>query len=250
LKTHWDYTDLAQAYLKRPEYAKDVLSDFFDFTQLTHGARVCDIGAGVAHFTRPLLQRGFEVTAIEPNDAMRTLGIMQTRDYSEIIWVEGTGEKTLQDGCSFDLVSFGSSFNVCDREDALQETARILKPEGWFVCLWNHRNLRDPIQADIEEIIQKYIPDYNYGLRRQSQSEFLMDSGYFKQIHFFSGKILHHMSFEDMSTAWRSHATLRRQSGHKFDLIISKIENHLNTFSVDQFEIPYTTRLWCGQMSS
>ena len=46
---------------------------------------------------------------------------------------------------SYHMTTFGSSFNVCDRQKALLESKRILVKEGWFACMWNHRDLEDPI---------------------------------------------------------------------------------------------------------
>ena len=49
----------------------------------------------------------------------------------------GTGEDTKQDENSFDLVTFGSSFNVCDRELALKEVKKYLS-QNLFSRMWNH----------------------------------------------------------------------------------------------------------------
>ena len=34
MKTEWDYTNLAQAYLKRPEYAKEAIQKMFEITEM------------------------------------------------------------------------------------------------------------------------------------------------------------------------------------------------------------------------
>ena len=49
--------------------------------------------------------------------------------------MRGQYEDTKQDENSFDLVTFGSSFNVCDRELALKEVKKILKPKSFFSCM-------------------------------------------------------------------------------------------------------------------
>src|SRR5262245_19694796 len=135
MKTEWDYTDLAKAYLERPDYADCALDAMLKAAGLGVGAYACDVGAGVAHLTRKLEDRGLRVVAIEPNDAMRRLGSTRTR---AALWCEGTGEETRQPDATFDLVTFGSSFNVTDRARALAETARIARQRGWFACMWNH----------------------------------------------------------------------------------------------------------------
>lgn len=91
------------------------------------GDRVCDIGAGVAHLTMPFAKTGLKVDALEPNDAMRKNGIKRTEDLPEVSWSEGTGEAAGKPAAFYDLATFGSSFNVCDRQKALAEAARLLK---------------------------------------------------------------------------------------------------------------------------
>lgn len=141
MKTEWDYTELAEAYLKRPDYAQDAIDKMFSIAGVEHGDSVCDVGAGAAHLTLKLAEYGLHVWAVEPNDAMRANGIRRTSRYENVSWFEGVGEHTGMAGNQFDLVTFGSSFNVCNRQEALEEAKRILKDGGWFACMWNHREL-------------------------------------------------------------------------------------------------------------
>src|SRR3954447_13572753 len=115
MKTEWDYTVLADAYLKRPDYSEAAIDELLRVAGVTKGTAVCDVGAGVAHLTLMLAHRGLDVTAVEPNDAMRANGLKRTHDLPNVHWHEGTGEQTGQSDSSFALVTFGSSFNVCNR---------------------------------------------------------------------------------------------------------------------------------------
>src|SRR5580704_9365337 len=153
----WNYSALARPYLKRPNYSEVGLNAMLAITKTTSNSAVCDIGAGVGHLTIPLAQRHLIVTAIEPNDEMRQLGAERTRDVTNISWQKGTGEVTGLPSGAFTLVTFGSSFNVANRELALKETDRILCKGGWFSCMWNHRDLRDPLQQEVEALIKKTI---------------------------------------------------------------------------------------------
>lgn len=247
MKTTWDYTSLAQSYLKRPDYAPSALQDIFRIAGLHAGDHVCDIGAGVAHLTLPLARFGCRVDAVEPNDAMRALGRQRTADLPAVQWFEGTGEHTGRPGGQYDFVSFGSSFNVCDRAAALAETHRLLKPGKWFVCLWNHRDLQDPVQQEIENIIKKAIPEYGYGTRREDQTDVIRDSGLFTDITPVEGEVRHVQSPAEIVEAWHSHSTLHRQVGDKFASIIAEIEQYLAGLGRDSIAIPYTTRAWIAR---
>lgn len=248
MKTEWDYTNLANAYLKRPDYAQEAIDKMLSIANVHDGDAVCDVGAGVAHLTLMLAAKGLEVTAVEPNDAMRMNGIRRTANLSNVKWFEGIGEHTGQPDDAFKLITFGSSFNVCNRQEALQEAQRILTVDGWFACMWNHRDLKDPVQKSIEEIIKGHIDDYSYGTRREDQTEVIDQSGRFEKVEAFSGSVTHIVKVEDVIEAWKSHGTVERQAKDKFDAIISDIEKYVYGLNVKEIEIPYVTRVWMAKV--
>lgn len=229
MKTEWDYTTLADAYLKRPDYADAAVDAMLSVAGAEKGDKFCDVGAGVAHLTLMLAARDLDVVAVEPNDAMRANGIKRTEKFSNVRWHEGTGEVTSQADQAFDMVTFGSSFNVCDRQQALKETARILKPRGWFACMWNHRQLEDPIQSRIESIIKEKVPDYGYGTRREDQTAVIDASGLFGPVVHIDSQVMHQQSIQECVEAWRSHATLERQAGSAFPLVVETISSYLDS---------------------
>lgn len=248
MKTEWDYTKLADAYLKRPDYADAAIDAMLLVTGVKEGVKCCDVGAGVAHLTLMLAARGLDVVAVEPNDAMRANGIKRTEKLGNVRWHEGTGEATSQAAQSFDMVTFGSSFNVCDRQQALKETARILKPRGWFACMWNHRQLEDPIQAQIEAIIKERVPGYGYGTRREDQIAVIDASGLYGPVVHLDSRVVHEQSIEECVEAWRSHATLQRQAGAAFHDVVAAIESYLQSLGTPSIKIPYSTNIWMAQL--
>ena len=61
MNVEWDYTKLATAYLKRPDYAESAIEQIFKFAGFEKSKEkklVCDNGAGVAHLTLALAKRG------------------------------------------------------------------------------------------------------------------------------------------------------------------------------------------------
>jgi len=248
MKTEWDYTTLADAYLQRPDYADAAIDAMLSIAGADKGDNFCDVGAGVAHLALMLAVRGFDVMAVEPNDAMRTNGIKRTEKFINVQWHEGTGEHTGQAAQAFNMVTFGSSFNVCDRQQALKETARILKARGWFACMWNHRQLDDPIQAQIEAIIKSRVSDYGYGTRREDQTTVIDASGLFGPVVHVDARVMHVQTIEECVEAWRSHATLERQAGSKFGDVVIAIETYLKSLSLPKIEIPYSTNIWVAQL--
>lgn len=249
MKVEWDYTNLARPYLKRPDYSKEALLKMFSVAKINKGDFVCDVGAGVAHLTIPLLEAGFTVTAVEPNDAMRELGIERTKPWSSVKWIEGTGEQTKQENDAFKLVSFGSSFNVTNRQEALKESARILKRDGFFSCMWNLRDFNDPIQSEIEKIIKSYASEYDYGSRREDQTDVITKSNLFHKPEYIEGTVNHVVNTNEWVQAWKSHATLSRQVGDKLDEVVNEISKVVANQS-ESFSVPYVTKIWIAQKTN
>ena len=249
MKTEWDYTNLADAYLKRPDYAETALEKMLTISKMGGAKRtVCDVGAGVAHLTLFLARKDFTVHAVEPNDAMRKNGMRRTEQYKNVTWFEGVGEHTGQPSDFFDLVTFGSSFNVTNRQEALEETQRILKKDGYFACMWNHRVLTDPIQKKIEDIIKSHVKEYDYGTRREDQTEVIKASGRFTDIEHFSGEVMHEIPVEDVIEGWRSHGTLERQTGEKFSQVVEEIATYLHSLKQEKISVPYETNVYMAKV--
>lgn len=247
MKTEWDYTNLADAYLRRPSYAPEAIAQMLAVAGVKPGDNACDVGAGAAHLTLELARFGLNVWAVEPNDAMRMNGIKRTEQYPGVQWFEGVGEHTGMDSDQFHLVTFGSSFNVCDRQQALIETDRILKARGYFACMWNHRDLEDPLQKEIEAVIRNNISDYSYGSRREDQTEVIEKSGLFESVQFLSGRVEHQIKAEDFIEGWKSHGTVYRQSPEIFEKIVGEIRGVVEKLHQDEVVVPYTTRIWMAR---
>ncbi|MEO1269316.1 MAG: methyltransferase domain-containing protein [Myxococcota bacterium] len=248
MKTKWDYTALADAYLKRAPYSRDAILALLDATGTRSGDRVADIGAGTGNLSVELLASGLQVSAVEPNDAMRKHGVARTKGHEQIVWSEGVGEATGLDSNTYALVTFGSSFNVTHRPQALAESARLLKPGGWFACMWNHRDLEDDLQSSIEAVIREQIPAYAYGTRREDQQAVIDASGLFGEVQRFEGTLLHTQTVEDCMEAWRSHGTLQRQAGDRFKDVIDAIAALLDARNLAELAVPYTTRIWAAPL--
>ncbi len=239
----WDYTERASSYDQRADYSKEALTRCFEMMGLSRGDLVADVGAGTGKLSGPLAQYGLRVKAVEPNDAMRDFGIKNSAGL-DVRWQKASGEETGLQSDQFAGVFFGSSFNVVDQALALKEAARLLIPGGYFACMWNHRDLNDPLQRAIEELIQSKIADYSYGKRRQDPTAVIEASGLFESSQKVESTFVVPMTKERIVTAWRSHETLARQAGEAFSTICDEIHSLIPDAEVG---VPYTTRIWVAR---
>ena len=114
--------------------------------------------------------------------------------------------------------------------------------------MWNHRDLEDALQAEIEAIFQEEIEHYTYGTRREDQRAVIDASGLFREVIYIEGTVLHNVLAEDFIEGWKSHGTLQRQSREKFDLINGRIRRLIESKGQTHLKVPYTTRIWMAQL--
>jgi SAM-dependent methyltransferase len=121
--------------------------------RLGPGRKVVDVGAGTGKLTRGLVATGADVIAVEP---LREMRLQLERVVPEADAVDGTAEAIpLPDGAA-DAVTAAQAFHWFDPERALPEIRRVLREDGALALVWNSRDLRDPLQARVEELIAPY----------------------------------------------------------------------------------------------
>jgi len=107
------------------------------------------------------LKNGNHVFGVEPNQEMREAGEWLLRNYGHFTSVDATAEATTLAVDSVDFAVAGQAFHWFDRERARAEFARILRPGGWVVLLWNDRRVGStPFLVAYEQLLQTYGTDY------------------------------------------------------------------------------------------
>jgi ubiquinone/menaquinone biosynthesis C-methylase UbiE len=107
---------------------------------------VIDLAAGTGKLTRMLLGTGAALVAVEPVAEMRALieGVEAFDGRADAMpFPEGWA----------DAVTVGQAFHWFANEESLREIHRVLKPAGALGLIWNLRDLDDPLQRTIEELI-------------------------------------------------------------------------------------------------
>ena len=140
----------------RPSYPVEVFRTLEEAGVLTAGAVVVDVGAGTGKFTRLLLERVAGVVAVEPVAAMREV---YAANFPGERVLEGTAEHLPFPDASADVVTVAQAFHWFDTGPALDEMARVLRPGGWLVLVWNTRDERSPWTRQIGAVMDRLAGD-------------------------------------------------------------------------------------------
>lgn len=103
---------------------------------LSPGAVVLDLGSGRGFLTEALARYGARAVGVDP----RTAALAQCRErYPSGRWVAGTAESLPLADASVDALLSVSVLQYTDRERALAECSRVLRPGGRFAVVENLR---------------------------------------------------------------------------------------------------------------
>jgi len=156
------FSNRVDAYLKyRPGYPPAVIDFLAAECGLTPNHAVADIGSGTGILSELFLKNGNCVIGVEPNAAMREAGERILGSYPNFTSITGSAEATSLDDASVDFATAAQAFHWFDRDQARAEFARILKPGGWAVLLWNERRTdTTAFLRDYEELLLTFGTDY------------------------------------------------------------------------------------------
>ena len=156
------FTDRVADYARcRPRYPAAVLDVLRAWGALDDDTVIADIGSGTGLSTALFLDAGYDVYGIEPNAAMRAAARMLHGTNPRFHGRAGTAEATgLPDG-SVGCVVAAQAFHWFDPEAARREFARILRPHGRVVLMWNTRRTGSTaFLTAYEALLQEFGTDY------------------------------------------------------------------------------------------
>lgn len=155
------FTDKVSDYRQfRPTYPDAFIRYLFDEVGLSQDACVGDIGAGTGILTRALVDRVKTVYAIEPNRNMRHACMDECGSSCGFVALDGSAESTgLPDQC-LDFIVVAQAFHWFEPHRTQQEFARILKPDGIVVLVWNSRLPEAPLTEAWAAVCREFCPDF------------------------------------------------------------------------------------------
>ena len=150
------FTGLADAYARyRPTYPDTAVNFVLERCGLAGGSVLVDVGCGTGISSRLFAARGLRVIGIEPNADMRREAQAEPAPPGRAApdYRAGRAEATGLEAACADGVLAAQAFHWFEPEATLAEFARVLRPGGWVVLLWNTRDDRDPFTAAYGKLV-------------------------------------------------------------------------------------------------
>ena len=122
-----DYDEL------RPEYAPEAVAWVAERVGIGPGSSVVDLAAGTGRLSGRFLQLGVDVVAVEPAANMRA--VLEER-FPAVRAIVATAESMPFDDGAIDAVVVGNAFHHFERDAAMAEIHRILRPGGALAVFW------------------------------------------------------------------------------------------------------------------
>jgi SAM-dependent methyltransferase len=137
----------------RPGYPAEAIRFLRSEFGLGRGSTIVELGSGTGKFTRALRPLGAAIVAVEPMAGMRAEFRQRVPDVPVI---EGNAEAIpLPDGIA-DAVVVAQAFHWFRTGPALREIARVLRPGGVLVLVWNTRDDRFRWSRRLTEIVERH----------------------------------------------------------------------------------------------
>jgi SAM-dependent methyltransferase len=145
-----DYDEL------RPEYSPEAVTWVAGRAGLGPGSTVVDLAAGTGRLSGRFLQLGVDVVAVEPAPNMRA--VLEDR-FPAVRAIVATAESMPFDDEAIDAVVVGNAFHHFDRDAAMAEIRRVLRPGGGLAVFWAWPNEEEQLKISgiraIYEVVEE-----------------------------------------------------------------------------------------------
>ena len=237
------FSNRAENYLLyRPAYPPAVLDFLQEVAGLRHDHSIADIGSGTGRFTKLLLDKGYSVTAVEPNEAMRTTAEKNLSSYTGFRSQAGEAEQTGLTAESIDLITIAHAFHWMDIGDTKAECQRILKPGGQTVLLWMIRQTQTEFLAAYDRLKKQF---------RSGEAPPLIDEesirAFFEPATVQSHSIAHNnwVNFDGLKGLLLSSSGIPLPGQPHYDTMISSLVQLFVAFNINGFvNMEYETRIY------
>jgi SAM-dependent methyltransferase len=227
----------------RPTYARGAIGAIKERTP--RGGTVVDLAAGTGILSGQLVRARLDVVAVEPVEEML---VQFVRTLPQVPVVRGVAEAMPVGDAQADTVVAGEAFHWFDVPRALSEVARVLRPGGRLMMLWNRRDDSVDWVQQYGRIVVSERPEGRPYPQHADWAEEVDLAGA------FGGHLLERF---DNPRPCGPQALVDRAASTSFvaaadpaarERVLSRVRDlaaqHPDLAGRDDFEIPYVTELW------
>lgn len=178
LKTGWErnrrthFDDVVSTYDNiRPEYPEELFSDLFNYANTINGNKAIEIGAGTGKATTPILNAGFDVTAVEIGKNMAALLLEKFKSNNNFRVIVSAFEDTSLEENNYDLIYAATAFHWVDAEIGCPKVLRLLKNGGVF-ALFRYNAVPavgEELYEEIQAVYEKHYYTYYVSKERPTK---------------------------------------------------------------------------------
>jgi SAM-dependent methyltransferase len=238
-------------YVKyRPVYPAGIIDALAEACGLTPSAVIADVGAGTGILSEMLLRNGNAVIAVEPNREMRESAARLQSRYPSMRVVDGAAEATTLADRSVDFVVVGQAFHWFDPQRTRREFARVLRPGGWVVLVWNQRDTQQTaFLREYEAMVAAYSVDYERfkdgTVRVDVLSEFFHPDGFAARTYYNE----QNLAYEALRGLLLSVSVTPEEEHPAHEPMMERLRQLFATYqNGGVVSITYTTRLFYGRL--
>ncbi|MBC8032236.1 MAG: class I SAM-dependent methyltransferase [Pyrinomonadaceae bacterium] len=244
------FSSRVENYAKyRPTYPAAVIDILTSNCGLSPNSVIADVGSGTGILSRLLLENGNTVFGIEPNPRMRLSAEQDLWRFNNFLSVAATAEATTLKSRTLDFVTAAQAFHWFDQAKAKKEFARIIRPRGWVVLLWNERRVDStPFLRAYESLLLRYGTDYAR-VRHENVGGDI--EGFYspKPVTLKSIENLQHFDLESLKGRTRSASYTPEPGNANFEPMFSELEEIFAAHNrKGMVTVEYDTRVYYGRL--
>ena len=143
----------------RPTYVPELFEDILSYAGLGAGSRAVEVGIGTGQATRPFLDAGLSVTAVELGRDLAAFSVNKFQSYPDFSVVNTSFEDFPGAPEQTDLLYSATAFHWIPSEVGYPKAYELLRPGGTLAVFWNRPAPGDPeapLFADLQQVYRKF----------------------------------------------------------------------------------------------
>jgi len=236
----------------RPGYPSTLLDVLSQQCGLQREHVIADVGSGTGLLSKVFLANGNRVIGVEPNAQMRSAGEEFLAEYANFLSVNGSSDATTLVSASVDFITAAQAFHWFEPSATRAEFARILKPGGWVVVLWNDRRTNETaFGRAYEDLLVRYGTDY--GKVREAYPEAARMERFFGPRNFARSELPNFQEFdlEGLAGRLRSSSYAPSQGHTNYEPMMAALRELFDSNQrFGRVRMEYTTQIYFGRLDA